>query len=230
MNNTHFTLIAQQEDFVVVNKNNDINFHDEDDSGQGLFNQVKKQLNLTELYPVHRLDKMTSGLVIMAKNLPTARQFQLLFADHQIEKYYLALSDKKPNKKQGLIRGDMGKSRRGTYKLLRSQNNPAITQFLSYSVGNGLRLFVIKPHSGKTHQIRVALSSIGAPILGDPSYYTQSNSDRGYLHAYAVRFTLNNQQYSFVCPPNSGKLFHQSRVMGNINDLSSPWQLNWPRL
>jgi len=224
-----FTLVDQQADFIVVNKLAGINFHDEGDIGTGLFNLVKQQLQLPGLYPVHRLDKMTSGLVIMAKNLTTAQQFQQLFSIHQLEKYYLALSDQKPKKKQGLIKGDMEKSRRGSYKLLRSQESPAITQFFSYSIGDGKRLYLLKPHSGKTHQIRVALNSIGSPIMGD-SRYSGSQADRGYLHAYALRFNLNEQTYQYVCPAEHGELFLQTDCKSAIEQLSPPWQLNWPKL
>ena len=51
----------------------------------------------------------------------------------------------------------MAKSRRGMFKLMRSMENPAITQFFSYALGDGKRLYLLKPHSGKTHQLRVAL-------------------------------------------------------------------------
>jgi len=225
----HFTLIDQQSNFIIINKAAGTNFHDEAELGSGLFNLVKQQLQLTELYPVHRLDKMTSGLVIMAKNLATAQQFQQLFASHQLEKYYLAISDQKPKKKQGLIKGDMEKSRRGTYKLMRSQNNPAISQFFSYSIAKSQRLFIIKPHSGKTHQIRVALNSIGSPIIGD-NRYSGSEADRGYLHAFALSFSLNEQTYYYVCPPDHGELFIQTNCQNTIIELSQPWQLNWPKL
>ncbi|WDE06495.1 TIGR01621 family pseudouridine synthase [Thalassomonas viridans] len=227
---SEFTLIADYADFLVVDKAPGVNFHDEENLGQGLFNQVKAELKQSELYPVHRLDKMTSGLVIFAKNLASAQAFQQMFAEHRVEKYYLALSDKKPNKKQGLIKGDMAKSRRGSWKLLRSTKNPAISQFFSYALGNGKRLFVVKPHSGKTHQIRVALSSISAPILGDSHYYPQPGSDRGYLHAYALRFALNGQEFNFICQPNNGKEFSASQLCDKLLDIGQPWLLNWPKL
>ncbi len=226
---TAFQLVADHDDFIVVDKIADVNFHDEGTLGAGLFSQVKQQLALAELYPVHRLDKITSGLVIFAKNLSCAQQFQQLFAQHQIEKYYLALSDKKPKKKQGMIKGDMSKSRRGTWKLLRSQQKPALTQFFSYSVDAGLRLFIVKPLSGKTHQIRVALNSISAPILGD-IHYGASQADRAYLHAYALNFTLNQQHFSYVCPPNSGQYFLMQNVQQCLNNIPQVWQLNWPKV
>jgi len=226
-------IISDNEDFIVVEKPHGVNFHDEGDIDNGFFNQIKKigiaKVSFDNLYPVHRLDKMTSGLLIFAKNLAAAQQFQRLFEQHKVEKYYLAISDKKPKKKQGLIKGDMVKSRRGMWKLLRSQENPATTQFFSYPLTAGRRLYLLKPHSGKTHQLRVALSSIGSPILGDPSYATQSaaSEQRGYLHAYALRFNFNGQYFQFVLPPSSGEYFTEGL---SLNTLSSPWTLSWPSI
>lgn len=237
-----FKIIAEHPDFIVVDKYTDINFHDEGEVDTGLHSRVKKHLkenhtesqgiNKTalELYPVHRLDKMTSGLVIFAKNLTCAQIFGNLFAQHNIDKYYLAISDKKPNKKQGLIKGDMAKSRRGMFKLLRTVKNPAITQFFSYSIENKQRLYLLKPHSGKTHQLRVALASIGAPIVGDPLYYTQSNADRGYLHAYALKFSYEGKDYEFISPPSTGDFYLAPSVNEQLTTIKKPWLLNWPRL
>lgn len=229
-----FKTITEHHDFIVVNKSAGINFHDEGDIGSGLFSAVKKQLiesnPKAELYPVHRLDKMTSGLVIFAKNLKTAQAFGRLFEAHNIEKYYLAISDKKPSKKQGLIKGDMAKSRRGMFKLLRTMQNPAITQFFSYSIGNKQRLYILKPHSGKTHQLRVALSSIGSPIVGDPLYYSTSKADRGYLHAYALKFAYQGEEFEYISAPNSGEFYLSDTLTKQLADIEKPWQLNWPRL
>tara|TARA_R110000737_G_scaffold27765_3_gene46342 strand:- start:69 stop:773 length:705 start_codon:yes stop_codon:yes gene_type:complete len=228
------TVVDHQTDFVVLDKPQNISFHDEENIGCGLFSlikaQLKAQLSLTELYPVHRLDKMTSGLIIVAKNSATARAFQQLFEQHQVEKYYLAIANGKPKKKQGLIKGDMEKSRRGMWKLLRTMDNPAISQFLSFTIAPKQRLYLIKPHSGKTHQIRVALNSVGVPILGDPLYNSASNSDRGYLHAFALSFTLNNQPYQYYLAPSTGNVFKQSSTLEVIKQLTPPWQQPWPAL
>ncbi|HCH69056.1 MAG TPA: TIGR01621 family pseudouridine synthase [Colwellia sp.] len=228
-----FKIITQTDDFVVVAKNAGINFHDEDLQGSGLFSQVKKQMikqaDTTELYPIHRLDKMTSGLVLFAKNIKSAQVFGKLFEEHHVEKYYLAISDKKPTKKQGLIKGDMAKSRRGMFKLLRTMNNPAITQFFSYPVSNKQRLYLLRPHSGKTHQLRVALSSISAPILGDPLYNSNSVADRGYLHAYALRFSFLGTMYQFILPSDEGEYNLDQSVKDKLVELDQPWLLNWPK-
>jgi len=229
-----FKIITETPCFIVVDKAAGVNFHDEGDIGSGLFSLVKSQLQSTnseaELYPVHRLDKMTSGLVIFAKTLASAQVFGQLFNDHKIEKYYLAIADKKPRKKQGLIKGDMAKSRRGMFKLLRTIDNPAITQFISDSIGNKQRLYLLKPHSGKTHQLRVALSSIGSPIIGDPLYNTQSIADRGYLHAYALKFTYLDEEFEFISAPNCGEYFLTEQVTEHLTTQKKPWLLNWPRL
>lgn len=229
-----FKIITEQPDFIVVNKAAGANFHDEGELGTGLHAQVKayiyQQTNNNELYPVHRLDKMTSGLLIFAKTRACAQAFGQLFNQHKIDKYYLALSDKKPTKKQGLIKGDMAKSRRGMFKLLRTTKNPAITQFFSYGSKNKQRLFILKPHSGKTHQLRVALASIGAPIVGDPLYYTNSIADRGYLHAYALKFNYQGEAFEFIVEPCEGQHFICAAVIEQLRALKKPWQLNWPRL
>jgi len=233
-----FKVIAEHHDFIVVDKEAGVNFHDEGDIGSGLHSMVKKQIKRlitspnseAELYPVHRLDKMTSGLVVFAKTLSCAQAFGKMFEGHEIEKYYLAVADKKPSKKQGLIKGDMAKSRRGMFKLLRSMNNPAVTQFFSFSLPNKQRLYLLKPHSGKTHQLRVALASIGAPIVGDALYYSSSKADRGYLHAYALKFTYLGESFEFTSLPSNGDYYLNKAVDEQLAAIKKPWQLNWPRL
>lgn len=228
-----FKIITQTDDFVVVAKSAGVNFHDEEQVGSGLFSQVKQQMkqqfSVTELYPIHRLDKMTSGLILFAKNIKSAQIFGKLFEEHNVEKYYLAISDKKPTKKQGLIKGDMAKSRRGMFKLLRTMDNPAITQFFSYPIANKQRLYLLRPHSGKTHQLRVALSSIGSPIIGDPLYNANSTADRGYLHAYALRFSFLGIMYQFILPSDQGVYYLTQSIRDKLVELDQPWLLNWPK-
>ncbi|HCM48075.1 MAG TPA: RNA pseudouridine synthase, partial [Colwellia sp.] len=108
--------------------------------------------------------------------------------------------------------------------------NPAITQFFSYNIANKQRLYLLKPHSGKTHQLRVALASIGAPIVGDPLYYSTSQADRGYLHAYALKFTYLGESFEFTSLPTTGEFYLDQQVNEQLLALKKPWQLNWPRL
>lgn len=225
----YFSLLFENDNFIVINKQFAVNFHSEEGEF-GVVVAAEKALQC-KLYSVHRLDKMTSGLLLLAKSPQIAAQLTALFTTHQIQKYYLAISDKKPKKKQGLIKGGMQKSRRGMWKLTKEKNNLAITQFFSYSLGNGKRLFVIKPHSGKTHQIRVALKSIGSAICGDPLYAEKSaHYDRGYLHAYQIDFSLNKQNFSFKALPESGVLFNSDCCLKTLQDIGEVSGLAWPKI
>ncbi len=224
-----YTLISENDDFIVIDKNQGVDFHTSADS-ESLINHVREKENEKNLFPVHRLDRMTSGLILFAKSKEAASGLSLLFQNREIEKYYLGLSDKKPKKSQGLISGDMEKGRRGAWKLLRTKDNPAQTRFFTKSCGDGLRLFILKPLTGKTHQLRVALKSIGSPALGDPLYYRNESKkyDRGYLHSYALRFDYNSTSYCFVSVPDNGILFNDERFVSALEQFKEPWLLKWP--
>lgn len=227
-----YELIDDNADFLVIYKKPNTSFHS--DSGEaGLFEYCKQQQGEPELYPVHRLDKVTSGLLVMAKTASANDALTTAFRTRCVEKYYLALSAKKPTKKQGLIKGDMAASRRGAFKLLATQENPAVTQFFSKNIAPGLRLFIIKPHTGKTHQIRVALKSIGAPIMGDGLYADAAASaaiDRTYLHAYSLGFTLGNTPYRYTVLPREGQYFSDSIFTEGMDEWREPWLLPWPKV
>jgi tRNA pseudouridine32 synthase/23S rRNA pseudouridine746 synthase len=224
-----YDLIHQERDFLVIEKHSGVSFHREGATA-GLAATVRDELGERELYTVHRLDRITSGLMLFAKSRDTAAALGRLFHEGAVEKYYLAVSDRLPEKKQGMIKGDMERSRRGTWKLTRRYSNPAITRFFSCSLGRGLRLFVVRPVTGKTHQVRVALKSIGSPVLGDPLYHHSrgnEESDRAYLHAYAIRFTLNGRQHVYVLPPGEGRYFTDDAFTRALVNYERPWELTW---
>ncbi|MDD2267166.1 TIGR01621 family pseudouridine synthase [Sulfuricurvum sp.] len=211
--------------FIIAHKSAGVNFHSEEEAGFVV--QVSQQLGIP-LFPVHRLDKMTSGLVILAKTSETAAQFGKMFENREVEKYYLAISMRKPKKKMGWIKGDMSSARRGDYKLLTTMDNPAITQFISCALRTHERFFLIKPHTGKTHQIRVALKSLGSPIAGDERYAACDDArkeERGYLHAYALRFTLNGETFEFIAPPDEGERFLSNECKKQLEFWNQPREL-----
>lgn len=227
-----YEIVENNPEFVVIYKKPGASFHSE--SGEpGLFETVKQQEAFPALFPVHRLDKVTSGLLVMAKTSAVNRQLTEAFSQRHVQKYYLAISAKKPNKKQGLIKGDMAPARRGAWKLLTTQDNPAVTQFFSKSICTGRRLFVIKPHTGKTHQIRVALKSIAAPIAGDLLYgdaLENASCDRCYLHAFSLAFALEGKEYRFTEWPREGEFFNDADFSSAMQEWSEPWNLPWPQL
>lgn len=198
-----FSVVLEQADFLVVNKEAGVDMHD--DAGvPGLVSRVSAAVG-QNVYPVHRLDKVTSGLVLLAKNKEATSELSQSFAGRRVKKTYLAISDRSPKKKQGWVKGDMAKSRNGSWKLLHSFDNPAINYFQSVALAiPHHRLYIVSPHTGKTHQIRVALKSISAPILGDERY-GGSVADRTYLHAWRLQFSYARAEYSVEVDPLWGE-------------------------
>ncbi len=209
---TEFILIQQTSDWVVIDKPPGMNVHMENEQ-PGITSLLKKQLDIEFLAPVHRLDKATSGCLLFAKNSSAASFLSKQFQERQVEKYYLAITKGKPKKKQGLIIGDMVPARRGSWKLLQTKTNPAVTQFFSWGFVDGLRLVYVRLLTGKTHQIRVAMKSIGSPIWGDLRYGEQSlnaSADRCYLHSFQLSFRdLNSTPVTIKCFPSSGNYFQK---------------------
>ena len=214
-------IVYQTDDFIIIYKPCGLSVH-KDQSEIGLTTLLAEQLGVPQVWLVHRLDKVTSGLLILALNAESAVEFFRLFSEHHIQKTYLALSNQKPKKKQGLIVGDMQKSRNGAWKLCQSKENPAITRFESVSCEPNLRLFILKPQTGKTHQLRVAMKSLGSPILGDALYGKNTeNIDRTYLHAARLQFEFKGQAFDVFIPPKEGEWWHREGVMSRIQKIGS---------
>jgi tRNA pseudouridine32 synthase/23S rRNA pseudouridine746 synthase len=214
-------VVFENERLLILNKHAHWSFHAETSGTSGYFHHMKTLLlasRTCDLYPCHRLDRVTSGCLLLAKDAETARRmgelFQSKLQDRRVNKTYVALSNRKPKKKMGRITGDMVKSRRGSWKLARSTENPSTTTFesISYqtsvdsdaSASNRMYAFVVRPLTGRTHQIRVALKSIGSPILGDARYgnaLEARDMDRTYLHSASIAFNLDGEDIHVVCPP-----------------------------
>lgn len=196
-----------------------------DPSGPSVLDHLRRDLVLPQLFPVHRLDMATSGLVVAAKTPEANRALSLAFQNREVSKCYLAISAKKPGKKQGWVIGDMEKARGGSYRLCRTRDNPARTAFRSFALEGGKRLFVLRPLTGKTHQLRVALKSLGAPIIGDERYGGEP-ADRLYLHAWRLEFQFAGNAYHYIATPRPGELFAETSVQSAIAALDDdPWRL-----
>ena len=214
-------IVYQTDDFIIIYKPCGLSVH-KDQSEIGLTTLLAEQLDVPQVWLVHRLDKVTSGLLILALNAESAAEFFRLFSEHYVQKTYLALSNQKPKKKQGLIIGDMQKVRNGAWKLCQSKENPAITRFESVSCEPNLRLFILKPQTGKTHQLRVAMKSLGSPILGDALYGKKTeNIDRTYLHAARLQFEFKGQTFDVFTLPKEGEWWHREGVMPQIQKIGS---------
>ena len=217
-----YEIIHEHDRFMVLHKMPGCLVHGPatTESEVTLVELLQKDFPGAPLFPSHRLDKDTSGLMLIAKDKETNSLISQAFEEKKIGKLYVALSNKKPKKKQGWVKGDMEKTRNGSWKLNRRMENPAITYFQScYLPEMGKRLFLLKPHTGKTHQLRVALKSLGAPILGDQRYKGTS-SDRLYLHAYRLSFSLFDKTFTFSLMPTVGDLFIKDECVKAIDELA----------
>lgn len=224
-------IVFEHDDFIVINKPSDVSVHDkkgESTIEPGIVSLVKAQLNLPHLWLVHRLDKITSGSLILAKNAQTAKDLGVQFESRKVQKYYLAITDKKPKKRQGSVIGDLKKVRDGKWIITRDKHNPSVTHFFDKGLEQGLRLQILKPYTGQTHQLRVVMSSLGATILGD-KHYKGSCADRTYLHAWQIQFQLRGQKYSIQSEPQTGQWFQTQAFKQLLYSISPPEEnFNWP--
>ena len=140
---------------------------------------------------VHRIDKDTSGVLVLARNRKTADILTKAFREHTLRKTYLALVRGVPVKNYGEIRAPLEKSD-GRVQVLEG-GKYAVTEYqVLDSVGDKFALLAASPLTGRTHQIRAHLEFIGTPILGDGKYFGSERVKRGmfsdklHLHAYKI--------------------------------------------
>lgn len=153
---------------------------------------------------VHRLDKDTSGALIIAKNDLTHQKLSKLFQDRKVKKTYLALVKGLPKSKKGRIEAPINRSTVNRKKMAVShQGKNAISTFEVLAAYKGVSLLQVNIETGRTHQIRVHLASIGHPILGDSVYgdkklnvlYEEKTGlIRQFLHAHEI--TIDGQTFT----------------------------------
>ena len=163
---------------------------------------------------VHRLDKETSGVMVIARNQKTFEHLKSLFKNRQIEKKYLALVHGKLKTKTGKIEGEMGRSKRDFRKqsLVRGKisvrkERYSLTCYKVMEEIGDYSLLEVLPKTGRMHQIRVHLHSIGHPIVGDEKYtfkkYKKERHSRMFLHASEISFIdREGKRAKFSSPPS----------------------------
>lgn len=140
---------------------------------------------------VHRLDKDTSGLVIIAKTAAAKASLQQQFKQRRVQKAYLVLVQGELARPQAIIELPLGRSRQNPIKqAVAPDGKPATTEYRVISRYPGYSLIVACPQTGRMHQLRVHLSHIGHPVVGDAVYghAKLSGLKRQFLHAHRLEF------------------------------------------
>lgn len=144
---------------------------------------------------IHRIDRPVSGLVLMARTSKALERMNKSFKDREVQKTYLAIVRNQPPKEQGTLVHWLTRDQvKGITKAHTKEVNGSQRAELHYKMlqeRNGFYLLEIKPITGRTHQIRVQLSSMNCPIVGDNKYgYPRGNRDKSIcLHSYKLSFT-----------------------------------------
>lgn len=143
---------------------------------------------------VHRLDKDTSGLMVVAKNDRTMRALQAQLKAREVKKTYVALVRGVPDPREGLIEAPIGRNPKNRKKMaVVAGGREAQTKYrVTDVIGDGAyALLEVEPVTGRTHQIRVHLSALGHPIVGDATYGRRSDVvGRQFLHASKLEFSM----------------------------------------
>lgn len=183
-------LLYEDDDIIAYNKPSGIS-SDNPEMSDSLQKRFGKAILL------HRLDKETTGVLLFARNEKTAQEIETLFKNRKIEKTYLALVNGVPQKKSGIIQNYLGKlhvyhGQSVWGEVPPEQGMIAKTAWETTKNGRGASLITCHPTTGRTHQIRVHLSGLGHPILGDNQYgrsFTCSYpTQRILLHAAEITF------------------------------------------
>jgi 23S rRNA pseudouridine955/2504/2580 synthase len=191
-------IIDENENFVVLNKSSGISVQGGTKSKKNLIDIFAKSKIFQETKPfsVHRLDKDTSGVFIIAKNRQTAQLLTSLFRLRKVHKTYLAICNGELEKNSGewndeLIRYDNGK------RILEK----AKTIFRVIDKNSNSSLVEMKPITGRKHQLRKQLFNIGHSIYGDKKYKsslaTKGVNKNLMLHSYQIKFMINDKKYTY---------------------------------
>lgn len=149
---------------------------------------------------VHRLDKDTSGIILMAKNDTSMQWLQDQFKQRSIEKTYIALVDRHPPTPEGRIEASIARDpdhRQRMAVVADAKGREAISLYKTVTRYTNYTLLEVHPLTGRTHQIRVHLAYIGCPVAGDTTYGYKHSSipvDRHFLHAARLRILLPREK------------------------------------
>jgi len=197
-------IIEDNQNFIVINKPSGIPVQSGTKSFKNIIDVIRKTkyFENTKPFIVHRIDKETSGIFIVAKNREYAQLLTSLFRLRKIHKTYLAIVYGEIPNNIKVLEDDL---------ILYENNKKLVQKALSYvkvlKTNYQYSLLELRPVTGRKHQLRKQLYNLGNPILGDDKYFFKNKgifikSKKLMLHAYSIKFMINDVKYNFSAEPN----------------------------
>ena len=194
--------IYQDDELLILNKPPGIAVQGGTKIKKSIDTLLKSSFKSLKTRLVHRLDKDTSGILIIALNRQIADHMSYLFREKEITKNYWALNVGKLRIGKGTINKEIKKKNSKTYYK-------ALTEYNNYmKINNNLNFIIFKPITGRNHQIRIHSKELGIPILGDKRYGNVEDSEKLHLHSRSVEFYH----------PNGNKMFFEAELPKHMKE------------
>jgi RluA family pseudouridine synthase len=196
MQTSSLKILYEDENIIAVDKAEGISSIAENDLTTATIHSMLEAHLKQNVLIVHRIDKDVSGVILFAKGKNAHRQLNKQFFDRSVSKYYSALVIGEVNNLSGIINKpikEFGSGRMGVDQ----KGKQSITNYRVVETFDGYSLLELNPSTGRRHQLRVHLYSLGNPIVGDTKYgdkNIQKNYKRLMLHASRIEFSLNNKR------------------------------------
>ena len=191
-------VLEDNENFIVLNKPAGIPVQGGTKSHKNIIDIIKNTnyFNNGKPFIVHRIDKETSGVLMVAKNREYAQLFTSLFRLRKVHKTYLSIVYGKVSKNLNILKNNLI-----TYENNKKKIQNALTYIKVLKSNDLFSLVELKPITGRKHQLRKQLTEIGHPIVGDKKYYINKNkfnkNSSLLLHAHKIKFMINDVKFNF---------------------------------
>ncbi len=212
-------ILENNDDFIVIDKSPGVPVQGGTKSKKNLIDILASSefFKDTKPFPVHRLDKETSGIMIISKNHNSARLLTTLFRLRKIHKTYLAVCHGHISKKKGELKNELI-----TFENNKKKIEKAITYYKVLSETDTTSFLELKPVTGRKHQLRKQLAIIDNPIVGDKKYILSNKkikSDKDLmLHAYSLKFYINNKKFFYkASPPDAFNKYLNKKKINILN-------------
>ena len=187
-------IVYEDPDLIVVNKPagllvHPVRYHLTGTLANALIYHWQSKGEQASVHPVHRLDQTTSGILLIAKSSWVHQQISLELQQGAVKRHYLAITEGAPPRESGLINAAIKKETTGIKRVIAPDGQPALTRYRVLRRNSRAALLLVKLITGRTHQIRVHLSALAAPLWGDPLYGRPDSAfPRPALHAVSLGF------------------------------------------